>query len=128
MIRYEDDFIVNGINLTPYLTSITISYSKLWGSDTGRNTLSGKYSGTLIGIFPKFECQFRRLTQQEMEYLIPILDTPIQTTTYYDPNKKQKLSIETYTGDLQFTQKNIFSKLAKAEEPFSISFIATSRR
>ena len=51
MLRYNGDFVVNGINLTPYLTNIAIGYNKIWGSDTGRNTLSGKYTGTLIGIF-----------------------------------------------------------------------------
>ena len=127
MLRYDDDFVVNGINLTPYLTNITIGYNKLWGSDTGRS-LSGRYTGTLIGIFPKFECTFRRLTQAEIEYLVPILDAPTQQLTYYDPYKKAKITIQTYTGDYKIEQQNLFSNVAKAGKQFGISFIATGKR
>ena len=127
MLRYDDDFVVNGINLTPYLTNITIGYNKLWGSDTGRS-LSGRYTGTLIGIFPKFECTFRKLTQAEIEYLVPILDASYQSLTYYDPYKKTKITIQTYTGDYKIEQSNLFSNVAKAGKSFTISFIATGKR
>ena len=127
MIRYNDDFIVNGVNLTPYLTNITFGYNKLWGSDTGR-ALSGKFTGTLIGIYPKFECTFRKLTQDEIEYLVPILDSATQQTTYYDPNKKEKITIDTYTGDYKINQSNMFSRVAKAGKSFSISFISIGKR
>ena len=128
MLRYNDDLIVNGINITPYLLDITISYNKIWGSDTGRNSLSGKYTGTLVGIFPKFECTFRKLTQEEIEYLAPVLDSVEQTTIYYDPNKKDKLTIKTYTGDYGISQSNIFSKVAKSGKGIKISFIAVNKR
>ena len=127
MIRYNDDLIINGVNITPYLVDIKFSYNKLWGSDTGRS-LSGKYTGTLIGIFPKFECTFRRLTQTELETLVPVLDSAIQQTTYYDPYKQQKITIETYSGDYGFNQKNMYSRVAKAGTQFTISFIATGKR
>lgn len=128
MIRYNDDLIINGVNITPYLVDIKFGYNKIWGTDTGRNTLSGKYTGTLVGIFPKFECTFRKLTQTELELLVPILDSATQQLTYYDPKKKQKITIQTYSGDYSFNQKNMYSKLAKAGNQFSISFIATTKR
>lgn len=128
MLRYNGDFVVNGINLTPYLTNIAIGYNKIWGSDTGRNTLSGKYTGTLVGIFPKFECTFRKLTQADIEYLVPILDSTTQSVTYYDPYKKDTITIQTYTGDYKIEQSNLFSNVAKAGKSFNISFIATSKR
>lgn len=127
MIRYDDDLIINGINITPYLVDIKFNYNKLWGGDTGR-TLSGKFTGTLIGIFPKFECTFRKLTQTELELLTPIFDSPTQTTTYYDPYKKEKITIETYSGDFAFNQKRMYSRVAKAGTQFSVSFIATAKR
>ena len=128
MLRYNDDLIINGINITPYLTEITISYNKLWGSDTGRNSLSGKYSGTLVGVFPKFSCTFRKLTQSEIENLAPVLDSAFQTTQYYDPHKQQKITIQTYSGDYELSQSNLFSKVAKSGKPFKISFIAVTKR
>lgn len=127
MIRYDNDFIVNGVNITPYLTNIAIGYNKIWASDTGRS-LSGKYTGTLIGIFPKFECTFRKLTQTEIEYLVPILDSAVQSVTYYDPHKQSTITIQTYTGDYKIEQGNMFSNVAKAGKSFNISFIATGKR
>lgn len=128
MLRYNDDLIVNNVNITPYLTDIKISFNKIWGKDTGRNVLSGKYTGTLLGIFPKFRCTFRCLTQTEIEALIPIFDSALQTTQYYDPHKKEKISIQTYTGDYELEQTCLFSNVAKAGKPFEISFIATTKR
>lgn len=128
MLRYDDDLIINNVNITPFLTDIKFGYNKIWGKDTGRNSLSGKYTGTLLGIFPKFMLTFRSLTQAELESLIPIIDSAFQTVQYYDPLKKQKISIQTYTGDYQLEQTCLFSDVAKAGKPFNISFIATDRR
>lgn len=128
MLRYSDDLVVNNVNITPYLTDIQISYNKIWGKDTGRTTLSGKYTGSLLGVFPKFTCVFRSLTQAEIETLVPILDSSYQTLTYYDPNKKTKLTIQTYTGDYELNQNCLFSQVARAGKSFEISFIATDRR
>ena len=86
----------------------------------------GEQSGTLVGIFPKIVVQFKRLTQSELETLAPVLDSPSQTVQYYDPYKKQMISISTYTGDWTVDNKGIISK--KRNESFSISFIARSKR
>lgn len=128
MLRNENDLIINGISIPQYLTSISIEYNKMWGSDTGRNTLSGKYSGTLLGIFPKFVCTFRKLTESEIELLVPVLDSANQNVTYYDPYKKTTITISTYCGDYALGQKKLFSNIARKGEPFTISFIATDRR
>ena len=55
---------VNGVSLGQYLVEAKYGYNKLWGKDTGRN-LAGTNSGTLLGIFPKIICQFRKLTKTE---------------------------------------------------------------
>lgn len=128
MLRYNDDFKVNGINITPYLTDIKIGYNKIWGKDTGRNTLSGKYTGTLIGIYPKFICTFGSLTQTQIEALAPILDSASQRVTYYDPNKQAVKTITTYTGDWEMEQTCLFSDVATAGKSFNISFIAVDKR
>ena len=128
MLRYNDDLVINNVNITPYLTDIKFGYNKVWGKDTGRNSLSGKYTGTLIGIFPKFICTFGSLTQTQIETLVAILDTSFQTLTYYDPNKKQKKTIQTYSGDYELEQTCLFSDVATAGKPFNISFIATTKR
>ena len=99
----------------------------MWGPDSGRN-MKAKMSGTFLGVIPKFKLTFRKLTQAEIELLAPILDTAWQQTTYYDPVKRQNLTIETYTGDWETLQKSVFVNVAKAAESFNISVIATEPR
>ena len=108
-----------------YLVEAKYQYNKLWSSDSGRN-LAGTQTGTLVGIFPKIILQFRKLTQEELETIIPILDAQNQTVTYYDPNKKQTISMTTYTGDYEITNKYFVGQTKN--EGFSCSFIAVSKR
>ena len=126
MIIDKDSLIVEGLNLGPFILEAKISFNKIWASDTGRN-LAGTYSGTLIGIFPKIIVQFRKLTKSEVELIVPILDKATQETQYYDPNKKQKTIMSTYTGDYELSNKNIIDELTKVEG-FSISFISRKKR
>ena len=95
----------------------------LWGN--GRN-LAGDQSGTLIGIFPKIILQFRKLTKSELEIIVPILDKQNQQVTYYDPNKKANITITTYTGDYEITNKYFVGETKN--EGFSCSFIAVKKR
>ena len=114
------------LSLGQYLVEAKYRYNKLWGEDSGRN-LNGDMVATLIGIFPKLELQFRRLSKSELELLIPILDAPRQSIKYYDPYKKAEATIETYTGDYSITNKKIIDAYSK-NEGFGISFISTKKR
>ena len=122
----KNSIVINNINMGQYLVQAAYGYNKLWSSDSGRN-LAGTQTGTLIGVFPKLVLQFRKLTKSELEIIIPILDSPNQTTTYYDPNKKQNVTMTTYTGDYEIVNKYIINGNRK-NEPFSCSFIAVSKR
>ena len=122
----KDSLIVEGLNLGPFILEAKVSFNKIWASDTGRN-MAGTYSGTLIGIFPKIIVQFRKLTKSEVEKIVPILDSATQSVQYYDPNKKQKIVMSTYTGDYELISKNIIDELTKVEG-FSISFISRKKR
>lgn len=122
----KDSLIVNGLNFGPFILDAKYGYNKLWASDTGRN-LAGSQTGTLIGIFPKIIVQFKKLTKNEAEQIIPILDSARQSVQYYDPNKKQKIIMETYTGDYELTNKSIIDEIHK-NEGFSISFISVRKR
>lgn len=121
----KDSLIVNGISLGKYIVQANYEYNKLWSNDSGRN-LAGEQSGTLIGIFPKIIVQFRRLSQPELELLAPILDSSNQTVQYYDPFKKAKTTMTTYTGDYEIVNKGIVGHVKN--EGFQISFISTKRR
>lgn len=117
---------IDGTSIGQYLVEAKYSYNKLWSSDTGR-TLSGNYSGTLIGIFPKIILQFRRLTKAELETVVPLLDKASQNVTYYDPKKKTNVTMKTYAGDYEITNKSIIDAKHK-NEGFSCSLIAIKKR
>lgn len=126
MYLYDGDFLINNFDIGKYVTQISYGHNKIWGSDTGRNTLSGKTTGTFKGIIWKFKLTFAPLSQQELETISPILDSAWQQTLYYDSNYKRNNTIETYTGDWETLNKNTFSNVVKANESFDISVIATT--
>lgn len=118
---------INNINIGEYLESVEYGYNKVWGKDSGRN-LKGKMSGSLLGIVVKLKLTFNPTTQEELETLAPILDSAFQSTRYYDPKLRDYITIETYTGDWATRNSNTFSNVARANEKFSISVIATTPR
>lgn len=126
MFLDRNSIYINGINMGQYITEAKYGYNKLWASDSGRN-LAGEQSGTLIGIFPKIILQFRKLTGTELETIVPILDSVRQNVSYYDPNKQQQITIETYTGDYEISNKGMINS-GRKNESFSCSFIAIRKR
>ena len=126
MFINKNSIIINGVNMGQYIVEAKFGYNKLWSSDSGRN-LAGVQSGTLVGIFPKLILQFRKLTKSELEIIVPILDSATQSVTYYDPNKKQNITMTTYTGDYEIVNKSIIDSNRK-NEGFSCSFIAVRKR
>ena len=123
MFINRDSIVINNISMGQYLLSAKYEFNKLWGTDTGRN-LKGRFSGTLVGVFPKIILTFRKLTKAEMNIIAPILDSGTQTLTYYDPSTNSNETISTYTGDWSYENKNIMTK----NNSFEISFIARERR
>ena len=121
-----NSIVINGVSMGQYIIQAQYGYHKYWSSDSGRN-LAGDQTGTLIGIYPKITLQFQPLTKTELETIVPILDSARQTVTYYDPNKKQNVTMTTYTGDYDFINKNIISGSTKSGS-FSCSFISVSKR
>ena len=126
MFINKNSIIINGVNMGQYLVEAKYGYNKLWASDSGRN-LAGVMSGTLIGIFPKLILQFGPLTKSQLEIITPILDSAQQTVTYYDPTKHTNVTMTTYTGDYEITNKSVIDN-DTTNEGFSCSFIAISKR
>ena len=126
MFIEKNSIVINGINMGQYLVQAEYQYNKLWASDSGRN-LAGVMSGTYLGTFPKLILQFRKLTQAELEIIVPILDSASQSVTYYDPNKKTSTTMTTYTGDYSIVDKGTIGS-GKKNEGFSCSFIAVRKR
>ena len=53
--------------------------------------------------------------------------SPNQSVRYYDPNKKTNVTMTTYTGDYEISNKNIVNGTRK-NEGFECSFIAIRKR
>ena len=113
------------LNLGPYLTQVEYGYNKMWGDDTGRN-LACVMSGTFKGIVVKLKLSFGELTQEELETISPILNAPWQVVKFYYPDAQELIEITTYTGDWATLNRNSFSNVARANESFDISVIATA--
>ena len=122
MFIEKDSIIIDGVSMGQYIVEAKYSYNKLWASDSGRN-LAGKMTGTLIGVFPKINLQFRPLTREEINIIAPILDKPNQELQYYDPSKNSNVNLITYTGDWELTNLNI-----NKNEGFNCSFISVAKR
>ena len=126
MFINKNSIIINGINMGDYIVEAKFGFNKLWASDSGRN-LAGVMTGTLVGVFPKLILQFGRLNKTQLETIAPILDSATQTTTYYDPTKQASVTMTTYTGDWENTNKNIIDN-DMPNDGFSCSFIAVRKR
>lgn len=123
----KNSLIVDGVNLSDYIVEIEYGYNKGWANDSGRN-LKFEMTGSLLGIFVKLKITFRKLSQEELELLAPVFDSALQNVTYYDPVLKRLNTMETYTGDWSTLNRNTFLNVARANESFTISFIARKRR
>lgn len=126
-VKKSTDADTTYVKLGNYITEARYGYNKVWGDDSGRS-LSGSMSGSLIGIFVKIIVSFRKLNKTELQLLSPILDAPRQTLQYYDPTKQQVVTMTTYTGDYEVTNKHIIDNSYKKNESFEISFIAVNKR
>lgn len=126
MLINKNSFKIDGVNFAPYLTKVKFGRHKIWSSDTGRNNLSGKYTGTLVGNFPKFTLSFGPLTKAQLEYVTPYLEKAEQTITYYSNKAKTTKTISTYSGDYEYENQNTLDNV-DVNEPFEISFIARTK-
>ena len=108
-----------------FIVEAKYGYNKLW-ANAGRN-LAGSMTGEFLGVFPKLILQFGKLTKTQLEIIAPILDASGQNVTYYDPNKRTNVTMDTYTGDWELTNKQLIYG-NRTNEGFSCSFIAVRKR
>lgn len=85
--------------------------------------MAGDHTGTLVGIYPKIVCTFRKLNQQELGIIAPILDSERQYVQYFDATKQEKITMLTYSGDWKEVSKNI-GKV----EGIQCSFVSSKKR
>ena len=113
---------IDGISMGNYLIGATIGYYKLWSSDSGRN-MAGTNTGTLLGIFPKIQLNFRSMTDSELTTILKLLNKANMTLTYWDTELQQEKSLSCYAGDVEIPVK----KLGKYQS-FNASVISNAKR
>lgn len=115
----KDSLIINDISMGKYITEATFGFYDTWSSDTGYNTLSGNFTGTFKGTYPKITIRFAKaLSINDLKILTnSIFRTSTQTITYDDPDGTRK-TITTHKGDLALKFTGINKK-----DAFSYDFV-----
>lgn len=111
------------------LTKYSVSYSKLWSSDTGRS-LTGAYKGTLIGIFPKLTISIKAQNNNDRALLLKIVNSQFKDITYYDTEYKSMVKKTFYFGDAEDEIRKAAGKNAAdiKHSAIEITIVATTRR
>lgn len=126
MLINKNSFKIDGVSFAPYLEKVKFGRHKIWHKDAGRNNLSGTYTGSLVGTFPKFTLSFGPLTQAQLEYITPYLEKAEQSINYYSNKLKRQNTLACYSGDYEYENQNTLDNLDE-NEPFEISFIARTK-
>lgn len=111
------------------LTKYSVSYSKLWSSDTGRS-LTGAYKGTLIGIFPKLTISIKAQNNNDRALLLKLVNSQFKDITYYDAEYKSMVKKTFYFGDAEDEVRKAAGKNAAdiKHSAIEITIVATTRR
>lgn len=109
----------------PKLKSQEHSLEPLWGDDTGRNSNSGKYSGTFIGYFSQLVLEFGKTTQTEMTEIKTALQNPIiENVKYKDSDTGNDSTEDFYGTKIPAKLENLNGKYSA----FSITLTAIKKR
>ena len=119
----------NLMNL-PKITKVKHSVEPTWGSDAGRNSNSGRYSGTFIGFFDKLEISVGKTTQQELKEIRDRVEVAIVENVTFLDSKTGNNKTENFYGTA-IEVEIISTKMAnnkKKYPPFSFTLTAIARR
>lgn len=122
MFINKDSLIVNNINLGKYITEATFGYYDTWSSDTGYNTLSGNFTGTFKGTYPKITVRFAKsLSIDDLKMLNTSIFRTITQIISFDYLDGKNMTIFTHKGDLALKFTGINKK-----DAFSYDFVGNN--
>lgn len=105
--------------------SIEHTIEPSWASDAGRNSNSGKFTGTFIGWFDSLKIEVGKTTKEEMKELRNILESPIIENIKFRDSRTGEDKVENFYGSsITALLKNKNGNY----EPFSIELQAVERR
>ena len=107
------------------ITKYSDTLEPTWGPDTGRNSNSGKFSGTFIGYFTTIHIDFGRTTKNQMQELKAIFVNPIIEDVTFPDSYSNVYKTEDFYGTAIKAELNKWNGLY---EPFSIDLIGLVKR
>ncbi len=119
-----------GQKLPKLVAGCSLTSEPLWGDDTGRESMAGKYSGTFVGWFPKIKLPFGSTTINEMNTIKNLIERPIVSLTYpLDRDYKGIKAGKGYTEQFYGTAITAeFDNYKGKYKPFEIELVAVERR
>lgn len=97
----------------------------LWASDTGRNSNSGKYSGTFIGYFDQLKVSVGKTNQTQMTEIRNHVDVPIMDDVTFVDSKTGESKTESFYGTAIPAKTNNTKQIY---EPFEFTLTAIEAR
>lgn len=95
-----------------------------WSKNTGRNSNSGKFSGTFVGWFDTLKVDIGKTNQSEMTSIKNAIEHPIIPVTFKDSKTGNNKTEDFYGTAITASYNNLKGRY----EPFSFSLKAVSRR
>lgn len=108
------------------ITRFTDKPEPLWAGDSGRQSNSGKFSGTFLGYFTNLHIEVAPMTEQEMDDFKAIFEVPIieQVTFPNSSNKGLPYTEDFYGTAIEAAKTDWDGKY----ESFSFDLVAVEAR
>lgn len=113
------------LNKLPRVKKIDHTVEPTWGPDTGRNSNSGKFSGTFVGWFDTLKIEVGKTNQTEMTTIKNAIEKSIIENVKFKDSKNGNNKIENFYGTAITASYN---NLKGIYEPFSFSLKAIEQR
>lgn len=98
----------------------------LWADDTGRQSNSGKFSGTFIGYFTNIHIEVGKMTKQQMKEFKAIFEVPIIEDVTFPNSSNAGVD---YMEDFYGTAIEGTTKYWEGMyEPFTFDLVAVEKR
>ena len=111
-------------SLPKMLKNVEHTIEPLWADDTGRNTMSGKMSGTFIGWFDNLTVHIGTTTQSEMTSIRQSVEKSIIKDVIFFDTRTGTYKTEDFYG----TAIKAIRKTNTTYEPFDFNLIAVEKR
>lgn len=110
----------------PKVKTVDHKVEPTWASDTGRNSNSGKFSGTFVGWFDNLTIEVGETTVDEFDMICKKIEHPIiENITFKDTRNKRNNKTEDFYGT---TISGKVENIRGLYKPFSFELKAIESR